>query len=241
MGTSVTRLLYLDDSYLRVFDSKVLDVQENRVILADTAFYPTGGGQPHDTGKLTSAIDGQVYSVLDVIKGDGGVVHVLDRGGLSVGDEVRGELDWTRRYRLMRMHTAAHLLSAVLFKETGALITGNQKGVDRSRIDFDLEAFEREKITEYVNKANELASQGVPVRTYYLRRDEAMQIPGVVKLAGALPPEVEVLRIVEIQGIDVQADAGTHVRNTSEIGKIEVVKMENRGRHNRRLYFTLSD
>lgn len=237
----MTRLLYLDDSYLRIFESKVVEVQEERVVLEETAFYPTGGGQPHDTGSLTSLRDGQVYEVLDVVKEGENVVHVLDRSGLNVGEPVRGELNWTRRYRLMRMHTAAHLLSAVLFKETGALITGNQKGVDKSRIDFDLEAFEREKITEYVEKANELASKGVPVKAYYLKREEAMQIPGVVKLAGALPPDVDVLRIVEIQGVDIQADAGTHVKNTSEIGKIEVVKIENRGRHNRRLYFTLSE
>lgn len=237
----MTKLLYLDDAYLRVFESKVLSVQGNRVILEDTAFYPTGGGQPHDVGKLTSLKDDQVYNVIEVVKEGGEVVHVLDRGGLSVEDIVKGELDWTRRYRLMRMHTAAHLISAVLFKETGALITGNQKGLDKSRVDFDLEFFERDKITEYVNKANEVASRSLPVKVYYLRREEAMKIPGVVKLAGALPPDVEVLRIVEIEGIDIQADAGTHVRNTSEIGKIEVVKMENRGKHNRRLYFTLPD
>jgi Ser-tRNA(Ala) deacylase AlaX len=237
----MTGLLYLENSYLRTVDTTVRNVQDGKIFLKDTIFYPTGGGQPNDLGKMTRTSNNQVFDVVNVLKEVQDVAHLLSRDGLTIDDEVRCELDWERRYRLMRMHTAAHLVSSVLYKQTGALITGNQIGIEKTRIDFDLDVFEREKISDYVHQTNELIKQGQEVKIYYLKRGEAMKIPGIVKLAGALPPNIEILRVVEIVGLDIQADAGTHVRNTSEIGKIEVVKMENRGKHNRRLYFTLID
>ena len=139
----------------------------------------------------------------------------------------------------MRMHTSAHIIDAILYQESGALCTGNQLGLDKSRIDFSLDTLDREKIQQYVDIANEWVQKAVDVKIYSLPREDALKIPGIVKLASAMPPEVRELRIVEIPGIDLQADGGTQVKNTSEIGKISLVSVENKGKNNRRMYFTL--
>ena len=154
-------------------------------------------------------------------------------------DIVHCKIDWEKRYRLMRMHTAAHIIDAILFNECGALCTGNQLGIEKSRIDFSLEVLEKDKIEQYIGIANEWVQKGVDVKIYSLPREEALKIPGIVKLATVMPPEVKELRIVEIPGIDIQADGGTQVKNTKEIGKISLVSVENKGKNNRRMYFTL--
>ncbi|MCD6590882.1 MAG: alanyl-tRNA editing protein [Candidatus Aenigmarchaeota archaeon] len=236
------RPLYMDDCYLKEFEAKVISVTkggENKffVVLDQTAFYPNSGGQPHDTGKLIK--NGVEYPVVYVGKFSGQISHEVSKEGLKEGDVVKGVIDWERRFKLMRMHTAAHIISAIFHKETGALITGNQLGVDHSRIDFSLETFDRERMAELFNKANEIVEKDLPVKIYYLPREEAMKIPDVVKLAKALPPNANELRIVEIEGFDVQADGGTHVKLTKEIGKIVFTKAENKGKNNRRVYFTL--
>lgn len=234
----MTELLYMRDCYLKEFNATVIAVRDNFVELDKTAFYPLGGGEPNDTGKIIS--NGNEFIVKNVIKKEGKVLHEIDRKGLNVGEKVHGILDWEKRYKIMRMHTASHLLSAIFNKESGALITGNQLDFEKSRIDFSLENFDREKINEFVEKANQLIKENRDVKIYFLKREEAFKIPGIVKLAGALPPKVEELRIVEIDGIDIQADGGNHVKNLAEIGKIEVVKLENKGKNNRRIYFTLN-
>jgi misacylated tRNA(Ala) deacylase len=137
------------------------------------------------------------------------------------------------------MHTAAHVLSAVVHKETGALITGNKLDLEKSRIDFDLENFDRDKLAEYCAKANEIAGKGPGVDAKIMKREEALKIPDVVKLAGCLPPNIPELRIVSIGDFDIQADGGTHVKNTKEIGEIFIIDAENKGKNNRRAYFGL--
>jgi misacylated tRNA(Ala) deacylase len=232
--------LYLKDSYMKECDATVVDVRDGKyVVLDQTVFYPSSGGQPHDTGRLVRS-DGSEFSVLFVKKTEGRISHEVSPVGLNVGDKVHCILDWERRYKLMRSHTAAHLLASVFHSDLGALITGNQLDLDKTRFDFDLENFDRGRMEACIAKTNELAKKGMNVRSYELPRDEAMKIPGVVKLAGALPPSIAVLRIVEIEGADVQADGGTHVRNTSEIGALEIVKLENKGKTNRRLYFRIT-
>lgn len=139
----------------------------------------------------------------------------------------------------MRSHTAAHLFASLLCVGTGALVTGNQLEVDKVRFDFSLERFDPQVLKEYVDKANALLRTDTPVRWYELPREEALKIPGVVKMAEAFPPDIPRLRIVEIVGLDKQADGGTHVRNLREVGQIEVLKTENKGKNNRRIYFTL--
>ncbi|VVC04711.1 Alanyl-tRNA editing protein AlaX-M [Candidatus Burarchaeum australiense] len=236
-----TDLLYMKDSYLKEFDAKVLEVkndgERHAVILDQTLFYPMGGGQPCDTGKIT--VDGVDYAVKEVKKEAGEVWHFLDRpAAFAAGAAVHGVLDWERRYAHMRMHTAAHVLAAVMCPQ-GALITGNQLGADQTRFDFSFENFDRPLMESLVGKANEKLAQKLETKSYSLPREEAMKIPGITKLANVLPPAVSELRIVEIGDFDLQADGGTHVKNTTECGRIVLLKMENKGKSNRRLYFGL--
>jgi Ser-tRNA(Ala) deacylase AlaX len=231
------KTLYLDDSYMRECDAVVLEVMDNGVVLDQTIFYPRGGGQPCDTGKVVAP--DRELRVLSVMKKDGKIIHELESGGLKADDRVHLVLDWERRYRFMRMHTAAHVLAATMHTDMAALITGNELGQDKTRFDFNTESFDRALFDAIVKKVNGLLAQDVELRTYSLPREEAMKIPGVVKLANALPPSITVLRIVEIPGIDVQADGGTHVRNLKEVGQIELLKLENKGKTNRRIYFAL--
>jgi Ser-tRNA(Ala) deacylase AlaX len=256
----MTELLCLSDSYLRECDAVVESASGKEIVLDRTIFYPRGGGQPADTGKMVSG-SGSEFRVLGVTKKDGKVVHELEaqNHGLKTGDRVRCVIDWERRYRLMRMHTAAHVLGAIMHDVFGILISGNQLEEDKARFDFTMNEFDREKFELVVKKANEALSRSVELKVYSLAREEALKIPGVVKLAahfsgapekgpisgqtgnrGALPPSISVLRIVEIPGIDIQADGGTHVKQLAEVGKIEIIKLDNKGKDNRRIYFNLS-
>jgi misacylated tRNA(Ala) deacylase len=235
-GLVLTSMLFLGDSYLRECDAFVVSVSDLKyVVLDQTVFYPKGGGQPWDTGKILKA--NEVYDVVYVGKFSGEVSHEVDRAGLGEGDKVHCVLDWERRYKLMRSHTAAHVFASLLWAGTGALITGNQLEVDYVRFDFNLENFDRAILESYVRKANELFSRDIPVRCYDLPREEALKMPGMVKMAEALPPDLPVLRIVEIPGVDRQADGGTHVRNLREVGSIELLRVENKGKNNKRVYF----
>jgi Ser-tRNA(Ala) deacylase AlaX len=235
----MTKALFLVDSYLKESKATVISVKNGKyVILDQTIFYPKGGGQPHDTGKLIKGND--VYNVVYVGKFSGEISHEVDRAGLQAGDEVCCVLNWDRRYKLMRSHTAAHLFASLLNQGTGALTTGNQLEEDHVRFDFSLAKFDRELLEEYVAEANKLFGTDVPVKWYELPKEEALKIPGVVKMAKAFPPDLPFLRIVEIVGYDRQADGGTHVRNLREVGKIVLIKTENKGKSNRRVYFKLN-
>lgn len=233
----MTTKLFWDDAYQIEFDADVVSVNGDLVELDKTCFFPTGGGEPNDTGKLIH--NGDEFVVLDVTRNGDSILHKMDNDGLKTGDKIKGIIDWERRHRLMRMHTTSHILSAIIHNETGALISGGGLDIDKSRVDFNLEEFDREKFSGYIEKANRMIENGGDVKSYFLDRDEAMKIPGIIKLLQALPPDVQTLRIVEIHGIDIQADGGNHVKDIKEIGKVEIVKMENKGKNNRRLYFTL--
>lgn len=209
-------------------------VEEKGIRLDRTAFNPRGGGLVSDVGKLNGT------DVIEVVKQDEEIYHVVEKpDAFKPGDIVHALLDWERRHRVMRMHTTAHILSAVVNRETGALITGNQIAPTESRIDFSLESFDRNKLADYVRMANDAARSGAEVRSFFMKREEVMKTPGFVKLAEALPPAVDELRIVEIGDVDRQADGGVHVKNTSEIGEIIIDGIENKGKSNRRLYFSL--
>ena len=230
----MTRKLFWDDMYMRTFEAKVESAQGDQVVLDQTAFNPRGGGLVSDTGVLGGR------RVVEATKEGETIAHRLEApASFAPGEAVRGEVDWERRYRIMRMHTSAHMLSAVVHGETGALITGNQISPDESRVDFNLEDFDRGKMTEYVEKVNAEARRGLEVKTFFMKREEALASPGYVKLANAMPPSLEVLRIVQIGDVDTQADGGVHVKNTMEIGELVGLRTDNKGKSNRRLYFTV--
>ena len=236
----MTKTLYLDDSYLTECDAVIQEVKDNKYIrLNQTIFYPRGGGQPCDTGIILR--DSEKFDVVYVGKFSGDISHEVHQAGLVAGDHVRCILNWDRRYKLMRSHTAAHVFSSLLCSGTGALVTGNQLDVDKVRFDFSLETFQRSILQTYITKANEYFARDIPVKWYVLPREDALQIPGVIKMAEALPPDVPYLRIVEIEGLDKQADGGTHVRNLKEVGSIELIRAQNKGKFNRRAYFRLLD
>ncbi len=239
----MTEMLYMLDCYKKEFDAKVENVVEDEnsclVELDKTLFYPRGGGQPNDTGTLKSG-SGE-YKVVDVFKKDGKVLHKVDHCGLSAGDSVHGIIDWDRRYYFMRCHTAAHILSAVIHKETGAFITGNNISEDKVRIDFNLEKFDRDKFKHYEEEVNRIINEGHDVSLSLMPREEAFKIPDLVKLKKLLPESIKTIRVVNIDGVDIQACAGTHVKNTREIRGIEIIKVENKGKNNRRVYFKLKE
>ncbi len=237
----MTELLYQLDSYIREFDAKITKINQNIIILNRTAFYPKTGGLECDIGYIVKG--DKKYRVIQVRidKESGEVLHELDSvpKDLVEGDEVRGVLDWDRRYRLMRLHTAAHILSAIMYKDYNALITGGNIYPDYAYDDYSIELFDKKIFEDAVAKANKVVKKNIEVKIYWLKRDEAMKIPGIVKLASRLPPEVENLRIVEIPDVDIQADGGPHVKNTQEIGEIVFIKAENKGRNRKRLYYTV--
>jgi len=236
----LTKALYLQDSYLKECDATVVKVTDGKYIVLDqTIFYPKGGGQPWDTGKIIRGEE--VFNVVYVGKFGGEISHEVDREGLKEGDRVHCILNWERRYKFMRSHTAAHLFASLVCNETGALVTGNQIEEDKVRFDFSLERLDRGIIMKCVNKANELLKRNIPIRWYELPREEALKIPGVVKMAKAFPPNIPRLRIVEIVGVDKQADGGTHVKNLREIGRIRLLKIESKGKRNKRVYFAIED
>ncbi|MEM1836633.1 MAG: alanyl-tRNA editing protein [Pyrobaculum sp.] len=235
-----TKLLYQDDSYINEFEATVLEITNNGVVLDKTTFHDGTGGVQPDSGFLK--FREEVYEAYAAHIG-GEVVHVLkERPRFGVGDVVLGILDWGKRYRKMRLHTAAHILSAVLYNRYNALVTGGEITHEYARDDFNIEGdmnTVRRIFEEAVSEANEIVKRGVEVKVYWLPREEALKIPGVVKLADRTPPEIPQLRIVEIPGVDIQADGGPHVKNTVEIGTIKILKIENRGRGKKRLYYTV--
>ncbi len=232
----MAELLFMKDCYIKRFEAEVADIREGGVVLDRTAFYPLKGGVQDDKGMLVA--DGKKYVVRGTRWVDGEVIHVVDSTeGLKPGMKVNGEIEWDRRYKLMRLHTSAHLLEAVIFKKTGALIGSGRVSVDGSYIGFTLEKMDRELIVNAVEEANQLIEKGAKVNISFMKREDALKDPNMVKLAGKLPPEVEELRIVEIEGIDRQACGGPHVADIKEIEGIQVVKLKNKGAKNRRLYF----
>lgn len=234
----MTKLLYMDDSYLKECKAVITELDNCKIILDQTVFFPEGGGVPCDTGILLKG--GEEFNVIKVKKEEGKIIHYVDRESLKQGDEVKCIIDWDKRYTLMKYHTAAHVLAGTLSTDTGALITGNQIELDKTRFDFDLEKFDREILEKQVEKANTFFGNDHPVSISYMPREEALNLPGMVKLAGAFPPSIQTLRIVSIGTngeIDTQADGGCHVKNLQEVPKIEIIELKNKGKNNRRVYF----
>ena len=232
----MTELLYLRDAYLREFTATVTAVDGDRVALDRTAFYATGGGQPHDTGMLAGAV------VTNVRKEGDDVWHTLDGAVPEVGAEVAGVIDWDRRHRLMRTHTAMHVLCGVIWNEWGNAVTGGNMEPLEARMDFEFDPLPEgfaARVEELVNA--EIAADR-PIEISFLPRDTALGDADLIRTKVNLIPEsVPEIRVVDIVGLDKQADGGTHVASTKEIGRFEVVKTESKGKGNKRLRIRVHD
>ncbi len=235
-----TELLYGLDSYRREFDATVVDVTpEGAVVLDRTAFYPTGGGQPHDLGSLTW--DGTTAAVVEVRKTAAAVLHRLEGAAPPArGTRVHGQIDWDRRYALMRTHTALHSMSGVIYQLYGATVTGGQMYPDRARMDFEMPDLSSERLRTIETRTNELLAEGHPVTVSILPRATAFQIPDLIRTRVNLLPEgIDQIRVVNIEGVDQQADGGTHVANTREVGRVRITRSENKGKGNKRVEIVL--
>jgi misacylated tRNA(Ala) deacylase len=235
----MTELLYLDDSYLRTFTARVVAVEDQNVALDRTAFYPRGGGQMADRGFLEA--DGARWPVVAVEKRGADVIHTVEGPPPSPGTEVSGVVDWDFRYQMMRTHSALHVLCGVIYKQYGSHVTGCQMYPDRARMDFTLADLTPDRVREIERLSNEAIEAGYPVRVQFMPRSQADITPELIRTKiNLVPAHVDPVRTVEIVGLDLQADGGTHVRNTLEIGELRITKTENKGRENRRIEIALS-
>lgn len=238
----MTELLYHTDAYLQEFDANVTTVlpDERAVVLDRTAFYPGGGGQPCDFGSLN--INGVVYTVDKVKKQGDNVLHFLSGTSPlpSIGTASHGTLDWTRRHKLMRTHTALHVLCGTVFRDYGALVTGGDMEPLKGRMDFEFATMRGDLVREIELAVNKEVAEAREIRVNILPREEAFQIPDLIRTKINLLPEgISHVRTIEIVGLDLQADGGTHVRNTNEVGKIRVVDYKSKGAINKRIYIEI--
>ncbi|HEX9056064.1 MAG TPA: alanyl-tRNA editing protein [Ktedonobacterales bacterium] len=238
-----TTLLYHSDSYVREFDARVVAVDASAVALDRTAFFPGGGGQMADRGALVW--EGGTAPLAGLRKNGEVVWHDLapEGGALpAVGTTVHGQLDWDFRYHMMRTHTALHMLCGIIFRDFGAQVTGGQMYPDRARMDFSMSTFTPECVRDIELRVNEAVAADHPVKVYVLPREQAFEIPDLIRTKiNLLPAEITQIRIVEIVGLDLQADGGTHVHSTREVGGVLVVKTENKGKQNKRMEIALVD
>lgn len=235
-----TKLLYHTNSFTYECTAKVVAVEGDEIALDATVFYPGGGGQMADRGAISW--DDQQAGVIAMNKRHDVVWHTLDYLPPLIGTEVVGTIDWDFRYRMMRTHTALHILCGTIWKEFGVQVTGGQMYPDRARMDFAMENLDKERIAYIERKINEAIQADYPVKVYTLPREKAFEIPDLVRTKiNLLPPDIEEVRIVEIVGLDLQADGGTHVNHTKEVGGIKITKTENKGRINKRLEIMLVD
>ena len=227
----MAELLFRDDPYLAACEATVVSVQDNVVELDRTVFYPLGGGQAGDTGRIGS------WRVLDTRKGGESVLHMLEPGASpQVGMKLPIELDWERRHRLMRLHTALHLLGAVV----KAPVTGGRIGDDKAHLDFDIE-MEKLVKDQIEGQLNELTKASHPTASYWITDAELDARPELVRTMSVAPPRGEGrVRLLEIPGVDLQACGGTHVRNTSEIGRLAVARIRSEGKRNKRVTLTFA-
>jgi misacylated tRNA(Ala) deacylase len=240
----MTELLYQMDSYLKEFNTIVsgIDVQNNSIILNQTAFYPGGGGQPADRGWLTYG--SKSLEVKRARKSGPEILHTIngEMPQIEIGSAIDGKIDWEYRYQLMRTHTAMHILCGVIFRDYGASVTGGSMEPMVGRMDFEFETMHKDLVQAIETAINIEVENARPVNVDILPREEAFQIPDLIRTKINLLPEgIEQVRVVELEGLDLQADGGTHVKNTSEVGHIEIVDYKSKGKINKRIYVRLTD
>ena len=235
-----TELLYLRDAELRSFDATVVAVVDSGVVLDQTAFYVTGGGQPHDTGTITWA--GATATVVDVRKAAGEVVHVLDGEVPAVGTTVHGEIDWDRRFGLMRTHSALHVLCGVIWNEYKVAVTGGNMEPLEARMDFEFDPLPEGFKETIEARVNEELAAARPIEVLFLPRETAVEDEDLIRTkVNMIPESVKEIRVVDIVGLDKQADGGTHVLSTEQVGRIRVVQTESKGKGNKRLRIEVVD
>lgn len=240
----MAELLYQTDSYIKSFDANVTDIDEENhsIVLDRTAFYPGGGGQPADSGNIK--INDTIYKVKRARKKGEDIFHIIDGQDPlpSIGSQVHGEIDWEKRYQLMRTHTALHILCGVVFRDYGSSVTGGDMEPLKGRMDFEFETMQKELVEAIEKSVNQEVAEGRPIRVDILPREEAFKIPDLIRTKINLLPEgIQEVRVVEIVGLDLQADGGTHVKNTSEVGHIHIVDYKSKGRINKRIYIQVED
>ena len=236
----MTELLYYSESYLKQFEATVTDVVAGGVVLNRTAFYVGGGGQPADSGVLT--VGNREYSVTGIKRVDGQFVHLISGELPSQSSIVKGQIDWERRYLLMRTHSALHILCGVVWRDYGARVTGGDMKPGEGRMDFEFESFSAEFVDELEAKVNAEVETHREIRINHLSREEADQEPDLIRTkVNLLPSDIQEIRTIDIDGLDLQADGGTHVANTQEVGTIQVVGHESKGRINKRIRIALED
>ena len=234
----MTEILCHADSYLREFDASVVETVRDGVVLDRTAFYPGGGGQPSDSGVLR--VEGREYDVTKLSRSGGQLVHRLDKAPPVAGAAVHGVIDWERRYQLMRTHTAMHVLCGVMWRDYGAYVTSANMQPLSARMDFELEHMTAEFAKDVEKLINQEVQAARTVEIATIPREKAFQIPDLIRTKiNLLPRAIVEVRTVNIVGLDLQADGGTHVANTSEVGRIRVVGHESKGRINKRLRIEL--
>jgi misacylated tRNA(Ala) deacylase len=236
--TTMTEALYHIDAYLKEFGAVITAIDGNKIVLDRTAFYPGGGGQPNDVGTLTA--NGATWNVVKMSKQGAEVWHELDRDAPPIGTPMHGALDWDRRYKLMRTHTAMHILCGVIFRDYGASVTGGNMEPLKGRMDFEFETMRQEFVKQIEEKINVEVAAARPTQVKILPRAEAFQIPDLIRTKiNLLPAGIAEIRTIEIVGLDLQADGGTHVANTSEVGHIRVVDYKSKGKINKRIEVAL--
>jgi misacylated tRNA(Ala) deacylase len=224
---------------VKEFEARVVVHVDGGVVLDRTAFYPGGGGQPGDVGMLSAGTAEWIVNA--VKKVDGRPAHFIDGDLPPLGAAVVGRLDWSRRYALMRTHTALHILCGVVFRDYGAQVTGGNMDPGEGRMDFEFASLSKELIREIEARCNAEVAAARPIRTQILPREEAFQIPDLIRTKINLLPEgIQEVRTVEIVGLDLQADGGMHVANTQEVGTIQVVDYKSKGAINKRIYIALA-
>jgi len=237
----MTKLLFQTDSYIKEFEAEIIAIEDDAIILDKTAFSFRGGGLQSDTGVLITS-QNQKYDVNEVIFRNGKVLHILSPSPTEnmLGEKVKCTIDWDNRYRQMKMHTALHSISSLLYKKYGSTVTGGNITPEKSRVDFEIDHLRQNRVQAIEQEMKRIIEEGHDVSISFMEREEALKDPDLIRTKVNLIPEsVKIIRIVEIKDVDKQADGGVHVANTKEIGTFKPLKSENRGKNNKRLYFTL--
>ena len=230
-------MLFIEDPYLKEFDAKILNINLNQITLDQTVFYARSGGQPGDVGQLTT--NGNTINIIDTIKDqENNIIHIAENNiELAIGEKIQGTINWDKRYKHMRMHSALHLLCSVIPLD----VTGGQIGYDKSRLDFNAQDYKIEK-EEIEYKINSLVKEDHEISYQWITNDDLEQQPELVRTMSVQPPKIKgKIRLVKIGNVDLQPCGGTHVKSTAEIGEIKIGKIENKGKMNRRVNLLIND